>query len=361
MSRLTAFLLFASLLVAGCDTSGPSPEDRARDALIGTWSLQQQTTRYVVETDQPQTILDPDTPGTGGLSVTGNWFRGDTPVPVDATLRYVRHAPARFFSSERATLYSTHPIRDRESVYVGQTPGMVLEVFPSSPPSGFFGALNGTSFPASSSLIDPGSLPRTSFLPTPLPDPLQRTLPPAEFTGPATGNDTLVVAGTLTPATQSLPALTPTVVDVEPTSREWLQSLTYRFAPNDSVRLTAQVDGRMYERTGTWRIDRDSLHLLAEGEDPVVVPYTLDGDQLRFSSASRMCPQQDDDCMQQAEFLFGMRPGSLLRATNRLENRFERSDVTPTATSATAAAPLPSLLGPRSERILHETRSGNVQ
>ena len=350
-SRLSIFFgAFVLVLVAsGCDTfSSGSEEDDLRDRLVGTWVIEEQVGTYLITTDAPQMILDPDVPGQGTMTLSGRWNDYNAPSRfVDEPLLYARHTARPIYQGYGpALLLSTAPIQNVESVRTGEDDGFVVQlsdvydrqrnVFT---PDGFLEGIITTSYyeqyPGRPELIP------DTVLSDPLPPlpPLSRPavqLNDLPFAQKFVGSDTVRVGGTLRPAVQTIPAGVETAVDAERTPAADLarQKITYTFTENDSVYVSAAVNGDTLRISGAWEVSRDTLRIW-QGTDTTTALLDLQrgiagpGSEWRMTFEDPLCTPDDTACRTFYEYTFGLAAGTLRSGTWRRVN-----DLAPNTPSA---------------------------
>lgn len=357
--RSVSFVLCGMLiaaLLAGCDASGPN-SPTPRDRLLGTWVIEQQDRTYSVTSTQAQTVLDPNVPASGTMTLEGTWEDVDQATYVDASMAYVRHAAERVYDGYAGGyIVSTHPVETIESL--NQRPDGVFavqlaDVFdtdtyafqPDGRLEGEVWASDTERFPGSPSLTtdtaSADALPRQPLGAEP-----ELIAADLGFTPNLTGTDTLRLSGRLSLLpTQRVPANQTTQVDMErtPEARLAEQQITYRFVDNDSVFVTALLRGDTLRTAGTWSVEDDTLRMLEDGEAFTAridgLPGDGSGDEpFRFVFEDPLCESRDDDCRQYYEKQFGLADGTLRDGRTRLTNRLAPVDDDRAGSAASFAA-----------------------
>jgi len=355
---LATFLLLGIFLLtlSGCDSSGPTGPT-PRDRLIGTWVIEQQDRTYSVAASEAQTVLDPNAPAAGSMTLKGTWEDVDQAAYVDASMAYVRHAAEQVNDGYAGGyIVSTHPVETIESL--NQRPDGVFavqlaDVFdtdtyafqPDGRLEGEVWASDTERFPGSPSLTtdtaSADALPRQPIGTDP-----ELIAADLGFTPNLTGTDTLRLSGRLHQLpTQRVPANQTTQVDVERTPQARLaeQQITYRFVDNDSVFVTALLRGDTLRTAGTWSVEGDTLRFFENGEAVTARVEGLPGEgsggePFRFVFEDPLCEPRDDDCRQYYENQFGLADGTLRDGRTRLINRLAPADEDRAATAASSAA-----------------------
>lgn len=343
---LATFLLLGIFLLtlSGCDSSGPTGPT-PRDRLVGTWVIEQQDRTYSVESSEAQTVLDPNAPASGTLTLEGTWKDVNRAEYVDVSMSYVRHEAVRTRDGYAGGyIASTHPVETIESLsrrpdgvfaaqlsdvydtdtYTFQSDGRLEGEIWASDTDRFSGSPSLTTDTASADAL-PGQ---------PLGADPELIASDLGFTPNLTGTDTLRLSGRLhSLPTQRVPASQRTQVDVErtPPARLAEQQITYRFANNDSVFVTALYRGDTLRTAGTWSVEGDTLRFMEYGE---VMTARVDGrpgdgsegEALQFVFEDPLCEPRGDDCRQYYEKQFGLADGTLQEGRTQLTNRLDPVD-----------------------------------
>jgi len=354
---LATFLLLGIFLLtlSGCDSSGPTGPT-PRDRLIGTWVIEQQDRTYSVAASEAQTVLDPNAPAAGSMTLKGTWEDVDQAAFVDASMAYVRHEAVRTRDGYAGGyIVSTHPVETIESL--SRRPDGVFAVQlsdvydadtfvfqPDGRLEGEIWASNTDRFPGSPALTtdtaSADALPRQPIGTDP-----ELIASDLGFTPNLTGTDTLRLSGRLSPLpTQRVPVNQWTQVDVERTPQTRLvgQQVTYRFAANDSVFVSALSNGDTLRTAGTWSVEGDTLQLSEDGEITVARIDGLpdngsQGEALRLVFEDPLCEPRDNDCRRFYEEQFGLANGTLHDGRTRLTNRLAPADEGRAASAAASA------------------------
>lgn len=342
---LATFLLLGIFLLtlSGCDSSGPTGPT-PRDRLVGTWVIEQQDRTYSVESSEAQTVLDPNAPASGTLTLEGTWEDVNRAEYVDVSMSYVRHEAVRTRDGYAGGyIASTHPVETIESlsrrpagVFAVQLSDVyntdTYEFQPDGRLEGEIWASDTERFPGRPGLTtdtaSADALPRTPIGADPA-----LAASNLGFTPSLSGTDTLRLSGRLELATQRVPSNQRTQVDVErtPPARLSEQQITYRFTANDSVFVSALANGDTLRTAGTWSVEGDTLRLSEDGEALTARIDGLPGDdsggepfQLIFEDP--LCETGGDDCRRFYEEFFGLAAGTLRDGRTQLTNRLVPAD-----------------------------------
>lgn len=330
-----------------------------QDRLVGTWVIEQQERTYSVESSEAQTVLDPNTPASGTMTLKGTWEDVDRADQIDVAISYVRHEASRtpdgyaggYIASNRPVETIDALSRRPDGVFAVQLSDVFntdTYVFqPDGRLEGEVWASNTERFSGSPSLTTDSA--SADVLPQqPIgTDPEDLTASNLGFTPNLTGTDTLRLDGHLQLPTQLVPANRRTQVDIErtPAARLAEQQITYRFASNDSVFVSALSNGDTLRAVGTWSIEGDTLRLLEDGEamNARIDGLSSDGTgggPFRLAFDDPLCDTGDDDCRRFYEEFFGLADGTLRDGQTRLTNTLARvkDDRAASATSSRTEA-----------------------
>lgn len=327
------------LLVSGCDAFSGSSTPGPRGRLVGEWVIERQTGTYFIETDAMQTVLDPDAAAPGSMALLGVWSDFDTPDRVlDEPLRYARHTARPVYQGHGpGLLLSTKPIQTLETVGSGEDNGFAVRLSDvyhrqqnTFKPDGFLEGIIETSYyqqypgrlEVASETLSSDPLPTVPLTARPT-----ISLDSLPFAPKFTGADTAYVAGTLQPRVQTIPVGVETPVDTERTPSNDLerQQITYRFTEDDSVYVSATVNGDTLRIEGEWATRHDTLRIWQETDTTTALIDFQPGvggpaSELRMTFNDPLCAEGDDDCRTFYEHTFGLEPGVLRGGTWRQIN-----------------------------------------
>lgn len=297
---LTIVFLFSSVLLSGCDTAG-SDRDGDREALVGTWTLDDVAFNYYLTAETNQSVIDPDEAGDGQIVVSG---------AVDTELRYLRRT---LFFFEPLVVASAEPLH-----LVGEFAAEVPRLRSALEREGDFTFLTsdvlsgGFSAPTSGSLRFEAST---------------NTLRASEavLSDEIGDGETVTLGGTLQAATQPLAAGEETLVETATPEGTVVGSLTFAFDEDGTFTAqSADEEGEAEETRGTWRVEDGELVLDAETGDPVLseqrIRFDVGSDLLRMkdlsafdTAADSLASGERQEALGVFERAYGAAAGSLSR------------------------------------------------
>ena len=289
-----------------------------RDALVGTWTSEDAATETYLEASAAQMIIDPRSEGDGELVLTGD---------LEATLRYLR----RIFPTSSGELAAAPVLASEEPVgEFGVLPlpgsaqsGMVQVRFT----PGLFG-LGKTArlYVGAEAGYEADDMSDVSFDD----DAHTLTFDAATFSDDEGGSVT--VDGTLTAATQQLPAGEEALVDAYTLQAPGL--LTVTFAEDGTFdALIIGPNGTQSSR-GRWAVDEGTLTITSSDGSGLVdaesAVFEVGRDELLIEDLTNVILQVADVTPEQARFLFeqvyGVRTGTLTTFEQRSDVRFSSAN-----------------------------------
>lgn len=338
--RYSRFALVFLLVMSGCDflTDRSDTED-PRDQLIGSWVIEKQVLTYLIVTDTEQTVLDPDAPAEGTMTLGGAWVDSDSPDRLlNEPLKYVRHGVRPIYGGYGpSVLFSTAPIQSLETVRTGRDEGIAVQlsdVYDDQQniwtPDGYLEGIIETSFyqqypghlRIANQTLSADLLPDLPLIASPT-----VRLDSLPFVSNLVGSDTAFVVGTLEPATQTIPPGVETVVDTERTSTHKLdrREVTYTFTEDDSLTVAATANGSRLQLEAEWALEGDTLRIWEERDTTtVIIDFELGAEgaatglKMRFDDP--LCGSGDTTCRTFYEYAFGLAEGTLREGTGRITN-----------------------------------------
>ena len=289
---------------------------------------------FLGSVSESQTIFDPDEPGRGAVEVRGGTYPEPPREEVRTELRYVRRGISAD-ENQRALILSSMPFSTFSRFSGQRNRGIALEIPAGETPryvSGMLMAKRGVKQASWHFPVNHDEYSSWWDLP-----PFPITVRGADISLPpsAMGNyldDTTHVEGTLAAATKALAAETLTPVDVLRANME-RRSVTYRFSRDDTVTVTGRTEGKFAQTKGTWSVEGDTLRLYGDGEESIAT-ISLDAGRLHMQFDTVLCDETGDDsdrqdrCADNQEWFYGVTPGTLQRAVQRLDNRLTQVEGT---------------------------------
>ena len=269
-----AACLVLALGLAGCDSggagSGTDDGDEARAALVGTWRLQRTAGETFLTSSTTQQVIDPNAPGEGQITLSGD---------VEGALMHLRRALPTS-GNTAPVVASTGPVSD-----IGVLDPSITDLRFSAGGSACASLFNGAGACLYAGEAAWYAYDQTAGL----------TYDAQRFTlsadgvvlSEADGDGTVTADGSLTAATQTLPAGEATLVDdfsnfVGDLDPETEGAVYVEFAEDGT--FTAQAVG-FYVTTGTWQLEDGAL-VIDSGEERVFpaerIAYQVSQDQLTF-------------------------------------------------------------------------------
>ncbi len=282
--------------------------------IVGTWTLQQLSGYTYLTAGLEQDIIDPDAPAEGSITLSGD---------LEAELTYLRRVFALSGVSAPAVA-SDAPVSD---FGFPASPGELVQLAaPADDPQQALILANGE---ARYIAEQTGGI---TF------DSLAHTLTFDDVTLLAEDGDSVRADGSVTAATQSLPAGEATRVD----------GFTVGIA-SDALVLTFEEDGTFISEetdadgnpetiTGTWHIEEGALVVEVEGEEEGQfigkrITYQVEGEQLMFEEVEEALLTLDEDDRELVrefyERIYGLQDGTLTAFALLTDFQFAASETAP--------------------------------
>lgn len=293
-------VLGLGLTLVACDSS----EEQDAEAIVGRWNFGTATERTLVTVNEAQQVIDRTQPGQGSLQATGD---------VTTAFRYLDYSyrdgdrEGFYLSSyDRRTAAPSYPYYELSLSNEGSVQLYVVEDEDGSGAS--YSSFESSGYTRSGNVL---------------------TVDGVTLTNGAGG--AVMIDGTLTFATRSVPANQETEIDRETYDDDYEDDFQLEFEEDGTYRFSDDNDSE----GGTWEVVGDGRLRLTSDEDEddaTVVSYQIAGSTLSLTADFDECDGDDEECLRFYEGDYLLEEGSLTRI--RYEER-----LTLTRASSNSAVP----------------------